>query len=270
MRLKFRRQDVQLDPNGPEATAAREAMFEQAPDYPYASGMVNTTNIMFAARTAVEFMHDEQPDAVIAADRGGRIFAFASHYAWSKRYPGTRFPTRDDKIHLARLSAKELDSPDYDALVRMTLQRASVIDEEGDIIGNKTRDDDTVRVMLMDDWVYRGHNFGMFAEALDRIGVPRSNISVVTMCNAPMDGVNHAVTPAFQVWEQSAWKDNAEAVGVQFPDHPAVPKPYVSETSHDQRAEIIRNTNAYYAPFEKALQLGSISMCGCCQIAVAS
>lgn len=241
-----------------------DSLFPTPPDYPYADGMVDVATIPFAARTAVEFLHEERPDAVIAADRGGRLLAFATHYAWQKRYPDEHFPTRDGSIRMARLTGKELDWHDYRRLMIHTLTRAGVTDPEGNLLPD-TNDQDTgdVRLTLMDDWVYRARSLGAFIEIAGELGVKASNISVVTMCNQPRDGMRHAVHPAFRVWEMSAWKDNSEAVGVHFPDHPAVPAPLRSEYSRQQRVAIIDSIDRHFERFDTALTAGNIAACSC-------
>lgn len=225
-------------------------LFPVPPNYPYSDGMVTVETIPYAARTAVEFLHDERPDAVIAADRGGRMMGFATHYAWSKRYPDERFPTRKNSIQFARLTRKELDRYEYRDLLVRTLGRAGVIGENGSLIANKDSCIDDIKITLMDDWVFRGRSLGLFRETAWDLGITDSNISVITMCNKPAEGVKHAVNPAFTVWEMSAWKDNSDAVGVHYPDHPARPVVLGSDYAREQRRDIIESVDRYFEKFD--------------------
>lgn len=237
-----------------------DELFPSPPDYPYSDGMVNAETIPFAARTAAEFLHTERPDAVIAADRGGRILAFATHYTWGKRYPGERFPTRNNAIQLARLTAKELSPDEYKQLLVTTLGRAGVVSESGSLRpADIERTAKETKLCLMDDWVFRGRSLGIFRDVASSLGVIDSNISVITMCNRPVDGVKHVVNSAFTVWEQSAWKDDSDAVGVHFPEHAAVPAVLDSDYARSQRRDIVRNIDAYFQDFEAAFRLGGVA-----------
>jgi hypothetical protein len=243
-----------------------ESLFEKPPDYPYADGVVNNNTIKHAARTAAEFLHTERPDAVIAADRGGRLLALATLHTWRKRYPGERFPTRDGGIAIARLTAKELGIYDYTELVGQTLQRAGVIDRDRRIIETPDRRARDTKISFMDDWVHRGTSFGMFNAAAAEYGIKPYNLSAITMCNKVMDGVRHVVNPAFQVWEMSAWKDDGDAIGVDYSYHPAMPRPTSSVFSRRQREEIIANIDRYFEDYEVALQAGTITACDCVEV----
>ena len=109
-----------------------EDFFDTPPDYPFADGMITADTLPYAARTAVEFLHDEKPHAVFAADRGGRPLAIATMASWRHRYPGHRFPTLDHKIHFSRLSGKEITTQTYFDLVKNSMVRAGIITRDGD------------------------------------------------------------------------------------------------------------------------------------------
>lgn len=153
-----------------------DGYFDPAPDYPYADGTIDTKTIPIAARTAAEFIHIEEPDVVIAADRGGRMMAFATWFSWQHRFPNDRFPTRDRKIHFARLSGKEFGEDRYDSLVRFTLNSAGLLEGTGYVGEEEYERNHTAKVTLIDDWIYRGRSYNLFARSLGRVGIPESNI----------------------------------------------------------------------------------------------
>lgn len=230
------------------------------PEKPSYIRTVDERTIVHLARPVIEFIHDEKPDAVIAADRGGRLLALGAHYSWSKRYPGETFPTKDGKLHFARLSKNSLSSSEFGRVLRHTLIKAGVV------AGNPDAEyweddavkvtDDSTRVMLIDDWIAQGTTFGRFKGCLTEAGVKAENVLLATMWGAEYlrrDGVKTVC--GLDHSSDTPWDANEEVMGLHYWDSST--KPTVARTTYSKQArKILHDTvDEYYSDY---LQSGGI------------
>lgn len=225
------------------------------------------------ARSIVEMIHDHQPAAVVAADRGGRILGLAVHYSWDKRYPDEPFPTLDHTVHFARISKS---MPEEKAILagREALQRAGVgLDSSG------ARQDDGCprrpRVLLLDDWVYRGETYRLFSAAAKAEHIPQRHVMIATMCGRQNAFVRnwperiprriyHRSPQGFRDRSGSAWGDNSKRIGVDYRGYDSDELTLVrTPESRKVRRELIDAIDSYYEPFSVALAAGKVVACRC-------
>ena len=242
-------------------------------DDDYMSSYINERDIPIIARRVVEEIHHQRPDAVIAADRGGRILAFATHYSWSKRYPDEPFPTVDKKLHIARISKSAMTKEDAILSARDAFKRAGVASyekESEEILAPKHP-----RVMLLDDWIYQGATFHLFKEAAELEGISARDISVATMCGSRKKVVSnrHSRRPThvrhfspleYRSQGGSKWSDDSSSAGVHYKyDEPFIPEVIRDGKARGIRREIIAEIDRYYKEYETQLALGKIVACNC-------
>jgi hypothetical protein len=222
------------------------------------NGTITAAEMPFVGRTAVEFIRQEAPDAIIAADRGGRLLGFTAYHSWKKRFPGERIPTRDGSIRFARLTHKKMGPYEFQDVTRRVLTQAGILDPDGELLSGVSGNGSKPKVTFMDEWVFQARTFRRFVDAVGCCGIPPENVSIITMCNRPLDGVRHAVNPAFRSWEISAWKDDAAAIGVDYIDDSLMPTPTRSPIAGQERHAIVAAINRYYEHFDEAVAAGLI------------
>lgn len=238
---------------------------------------VDEENIVPIARVITEFVHDTEPDVIVAADRGGRLLALATHASWKHRYPDHDFPTRDGKIHFARISGS-IDLGVTQRVIRSTLKKAGLSSDDPEHVQD---DELKPKVMLIDDWIGQGRTFRTFADvAHNDFGIPKDNMLMATMHGheLPYDDPTHIIGDPSGYAHGSQWCDDEEIMGVTYYSDQdtgsddelfgVVGRSNRSQKSIEARQNLHRAVAKYYSRFDKALELGKIpAACNCKQAA---
>jgi hypothetical protein len=214
----------------------------------------STTTVAHIARPIIEYIHEHQMDAVIGADRGGRLPGLAVHYGWRHQYPDERFPTADHRVHFVRNSS----SVDYDLVIRaidFTLERA---------LKGSGKPAEEQKVLFLDDWVMGGSTFRRFATAAVQRGIKYENMHAATMngsqlfaCDCPecRNGqVGHHIV-ASKGARGSDWDGDERILGIQFHEDGITPIPLRigrHGSLHERRA-MHEHIDDYYAMYSRAL-----------------
>jgi pyrimidine operon attenuation protein/uracil phosphoribosyltransferase len=233
--------------------AVIEAVFPPQPELYYSP---SPDTISGLARPLIEHVHATQPDAIIGADRGGRLLSLALHHGWHYRYPDEQFPTRNGSIQFTRISKRlffeEIEPAIHDAFTRAGLDPA------------QNEADKEAKVLLVDDWVYRGTTFRMFAQAAVSFGLREKNLSLATMNDNKLENVNHIVCDPRS--SGSAWDGDESTLGFfyrsEYMDggrysYKAIPMG--SPRSRNARRRLHERTRAYYSDFTAAVAAGIIN-----------
>ncbi len=153
----------------------------------------------------LDHIEQQKPDIVIACDRGARLAGLAIFSAW-RQTRTSRFPTLDNKLHFARLSAAEdmeLGQQRIDRIIDSSLQ------------STQSAKDEQLHVLFVDDWVVRGNTKEYAQMLLEKHG---ASSEFVTLCGKRSD---LSVTPHVPVWIGSVltmWRNNPDQLGVVIAD----------------------------------------------------
>jgi hypothetical protein len=214
-------------------------------------------NIAFVARPVVEYLHQNPMDAIVAADRGGRLLALAIHGCWKHHYPGEHFPTIDGKIHFVRNSTS-LDLDISLHAIDLTLDRA---------LQSSQKSVQEQSIMFMDDWIMGGATIHRFALAAAKRGLLYKNIHVATMSGnrlpkrrtsnnrTSQEQITHHIV-AQPYWSGSRWCDDDDVIGIDFQDDGITPiAKRGPERLPAQRARIKMHKHIaeFYKPYTEAL-----------------
>jgi adenine/guanine phosphoribosyltransferase-like PRPP-binding protein len=222
--------------------------------------IIDPTTIPVIARRVVEFLREEKPDAVIAADRGGRMLALAVHAGWRLRYPGERFPALDGKIHFARLSRRDLDYDTFRRLVNWGLVRAGIAEpddrDEYFLYDRVTAKDPESKLMVMDDWITRGSTIVRVQDIAAEAGLKPDNVSAAVMYSGygrrlPLNRYIVA-EPENDKIRGFSWSDSSYDLGITYyngVDPTRRSEPDFLENSRQQRSLLQKSTREYYRAF---------------------
>ncbi len=206
---------------------------------------INGTDLPYIVRPAIEAIHKFQPDAVIAADRGGRPIGFAIMAGWRRRYPEERFPTGDESVQFARVSSRSVSRGGADQAIRAALWRSKVIDDQ-----DSQKTPKGTRVMFVDDWVWKGGTCRLFEEITDELGIKEKNRLIFTMVGEQTHD-RHIVGDTRRDTGCS-WNNDSWSAGVTYDDHGIRAEPYITSDSRDLRRQIVQATDHYYRRFSDA------------------
>lgn len=207
---------------------------------------VNAKTIKFLALPVIDYLHALQPDAVIAADRGARLLALATHHGWRYRYPGQRFPTIDGKIHLARIS-RNIDQPTLYDTILFALKQARL--PQSEVPGRYVDPETAPTVVLMDDFVKSGATLANFKHAANAYGIPRQNVVLVTMKGLELDDQEHYVADVHSLAGDYEWSDEPDIIGIDYDSaNPTIPYVAMKAEALAERAIMRRSLEQYTTP----------------------
>lgn len=150
----------------------------------------------------VDFIAETKPHIVIGCDRGGRLIALAVHAVWQQT-ADSPFPTLDGCIHFARISKSE----DPSVLQKRIDEIISQSLKTGSQKGKQVQQNEQLRVLFLDDWVYGG-------------GTKRLSEELVRKYNAQtyfgvMAGGGGDVTGQ-EEGASVSWHDNPKELGINY------------------------------------------------------
>lgn len=213
---------------------------EQRQDY-----YVDGTDLPYLVRPVIEAIHDLQPDAVIAADRGGRPIGFAIIAGWRQRFPGVRFPTSDESVHFARVSSRSVERTGAEDAVKTALLRGQIIDNQDSRKAPKG-----TKLVFVDDWVYDGGTTRIFEEIAEDMGVKAKNRLLYTMLGKQKHD-RHIVGDSRRIIG-CRWNNDSYISGVTYPDYGIKARAHSTYESRNLRREILISTDGYYSRFRTA------------------
>lgn len=117
-------------------------------------------NIPNVTYPIVNFIHQEQPDYILAFDRGARIIALATHMLYRDIYG--QLPTRDRKINFRKVSRKVPRE-------EMRTQFKSDVEQMMTVT-------DSPKVLLLDDWVLTGETKNLAKEFISEFSGGKAEI----------------------------------------------------------------------------------------------
>lgn len=204
------------------ATAAAETpgagIYPEFPPFPRVGYPINAETIVHLARPVAEFIHTEKPDAIIAADRGGRLLALGTHAIWKWMYPEERFPTRTGGIHFARLSRRKLSSEVFGNLFYDSLRRAKITCEPTSPAQAEQPNKDT-RVTFMDDWIWGGETLRIITDLCGAVGIAEENVTTAVMVDHNDSIPNrHVVGDPDSGYGDCSWLELTEKIGMTYTD----------------------------------------------------
>ena len=220
------------------------------------------SDLPYISRPIVENIHETRPDIMIAGDRGGRLFAFSVFQSWKRRFPGEPFPTKDGKIHFARVSSRSASEQKVKRAVHFTLERAGLPPDWKQQAANT--DGGAPKVTYLDDWAVYGDTIRVFREALAEYGLPDSSLTFATMCGNEVGDIKHIVGDPSRDPRRADWNDKSYYSGVDFPyEDNVTPEVMRTDEALFARAKIIKSLDAYYDRFRAAVEAGRVATCAC-------
>ncbi|MBS3091136.1 hypothetical protein J4217_01660 [Candidatus Pacearchaeota archaeon] len=163
------------------------------------SASINADNIGEFALPIVEYIHQTQPDFVVASDRGARLLGLAV-FRLHKRLYG-RFPTADGTIRFRRFSKSNTQEATEKHI-------QPLVDE---ILACKKKP----TVLVLDDWVCSGGTKRLAQNVLDKLGKGKIKIKFGVLVGAGADVSGHSgQTSGFA--GVTDWRDYSDIIGVRY------------------------------------------------------
>ncbi len=167
-----------------------------------------------AATIAADTINEIQPQAVIAADRGGRLLALMTHHAWGLRYPSQRFPTADHKIHFARIT-RRVEPSEFYRVMDYALEQAGL-----SISPIPTGEaPEPKRLVFIDDRTGSGSTARNLARRATNYGVSPDNVMLLTLrteYHDPGSIPSHVVVDPEHQLDPADWIDCPAVIGVDY------------------------------------------------------
>lgn len=163
------------------------------------SASINADNIGEFALPIVEYIHQTQPDYVVASDRGARLLGLAVFRLHNRLYG--RFPTADGTMRFRRFSksnTQEATEQHMQPLVDEMLQRKK-----------------KPTVLVLDDWVCSGGTKRMTQQTFDKLskGRVKTKFGVLIGGEADVSGHNSHTSGFAGVTD---WRDDSNIIGVKY------------------------------------------------------
>lgn len=207
------------------------------------------------AQPLVEWVHEKQPDAIIAADRGGRLLGLALYNSWSYRYPADTFPTRSRSVNFARIS-KWNESSVNTNLIHRTLAMAGIDPQENPA-------DRSAKVMFIDDWVCSRSTYQIFCDGLTSYGLDSSRPLFVTLSGDNLSTVtrrDHFVCEEHRPLSTMSWHDDSDRVGIEYTDK-GKPSTLKAPEAQRERKLLHDDIQQHYARLTEAHKAGLALAC---------
>lgn len=229
-----------------------ESLFS-VPDSVYQDSIVKVPELPYLARPLIEELHEFQPDAVFAADRGGRPAGLAVMRGWHYHYPGEPFPTVNGCVNFNRISGQSVEFTAVRGMIRDTLNRMGALHYE-DALPSV---DAGFKVALIDDWTVNGRAFTRFERAVKRLGVHQDSIRFLTLIGDKLDD-RHVVGDLSRKTRSATWMDRSHISGIDFGVDGITPIAVRTNEALNLRLELARETKKYYERF--TAELGRLSL----------
>lgn len=160
---------------------------------------INADNIGEFALPIAEYIHQTQPDYVIASDRGARLLGLAVFKLHRLLYG--RFPTADGTIKFRRFS-KSNSQEDTEKHLQPLVK---------DMLEHKQRP----TVLVLDDWVCSGGTKRIAEETFDRLSKGRIKTKFGVLIGGGADISGHGShTSGFA--RVTDWRDDSNIIGVEY------------------------------------------------------
>ena len=163
------------------------------------SASITADNIGEFALPIVEYIHQTQPDYVIACDRGARLLGLAVYRLYRSLHG--RFPTSDGTLRFRRFSKSN-------AQQETEKHVQPLVDEMLTYEKRPT-------ALVLDDWVASGHTKKMIQQTFDRLskGRVKTKFGVLVGEGADVSG-NGDHTSGFA--GVTDWRDDSNIIGVAY------------------------------------------------------
>ncbi len=160
---------------------------------------ITADNIGEFALPLVEYIHQTQPDYVVASDRGARLLGLAVFRLHNRLYG--RFPTADGTIRFRRFSKSNTQEATEEHI-------QPLVDE---MLAYKKKP----TVLVLDDWVCSGGTKRLAQNVLDKLGKGRikTKFGVLVGGGADVSGHNGQTSGFAGV---TAWRDDSNIIGVRY------------------------------------------------------
>ena len=163
------------------------------------SASITADNIGEFALPIVEYIHQTQPDYVVASDRGARLLGLAVFNLHKKLYG--RFPTADGTIRFRRLSKSNTQKA-----TERHLQ--PLVDE---MLSHKKKP----TVLVLDDWVCSGGTKKLAQTVFDKLSKGRIKTKFGVLIGSGGDVSGHPKqTSGFT--GVTDWRDDSNIIGVRY------------------------------------------------------
>ena len=163
------------------------------------SASINADNIGEFALPIVEYIHQTQPDFVVASDRGARLLGLAVFRLHNRLYG--RFPTADGTIRFRRFSKSNTQEATEEHI-------QPLVDE---MLAYKKKP----AVLVLDDWVCSGGTKRLAQNVLDKLGKGRIKTKFGVLVGGGADVSGHSgQTSGFA--GVTDWRDDSNIIGVRY------------------------------------------------------
>ena len=180
------------------------------------SASITADNIGEFALPIVEYIHQTQPDYIVASDRGARLLGLAVFRLHNRLYG--RFPTTDGTIRFRRFSksnTQEATEQHLQPLVDEILQQTEYERATGirRLLPRKIKKKPTV--LVLDDWVCSGGTKRLAQSVFDKLGKGRIKTKFGVLVGSGADVSGHsAQTAGFA--GVTDWRDDSNIIGVRY------------------------------------------------------
>ncbi len=180
------------------------------------SASITADNIGEFALPIVEYIHQTQPDYVVASDRGARLLGLAVFRLHNRLYG--RFPTADGTLRFRRFSKSNTEratEKHLQPLVDEILQQVEYEERTGlkRLLPRDVRKKPTV--LVLDDWVCSGGTKRLAQQTFDKLGKGRikTKFGVLVGGGADVSGHNQQTSGFAGVTD---WHDDSDIIGVKY------------------------------------------------------
>lgn len=160
---------------------------------------ITADNLGEFALPIVEYIHQTQPDYVIASDRGARLLGLAVFRLYRELYG--RFPTADGTLRFKRFSKSNSQSETEEHLRPLV----------NEMLANRKNP----RVLVLDDWVASGGTKRIVYDIFDRLGKGKIKTKFGVLIGGGADISGHGQqTSGFA--GVTDWRDDSNIIGIQY------------------------------------------------------
>lgn len=216
---------------------------------------IDLSSLPHVTHPIVEGVQQDLPEAVFAADRGGRFVGLSVFWSWRKQYPKYPFPTLDKRVHFGRLSSDQSRST-FDISTGRMLCRSGVWAEMAQRKAEGNRK--PVNIFLLDDWTIFGRTTTRFIESLARHGFVEGqdyNLTMATMAGARLNNGIRQIRGLEESHRDSEWNNSSNLIGISD-SSAADSKVWRTERAVSSRQQIIRNIHDAYPNSARRARFG--------------
>lgn len=218
----------------PNLGGPMSAQTYQSPERAYrdrlkAKFYITPENLGYFIYPMVKFIHEVEPDYIIALDTGARITGFATFILYRELYGN--LPSQDHMIHFRRISHNFPDEA-----IRRRLK---------DDIDHMLALTSSPTLFILDDWV----NMGTTKTVINRVISDSSDGKIQLyfgVMRELLTGVADVRGNSFSV-ARSLWRHNPNLIGVEYPNKTDVIEPHAvrSSTAITLRQDVCKNMKVF-------------------------